>query len=170
MRSGRRRRLTATLVPTRASPKYPVTGYLFCRVNESSRAACRRQVSGRQPVGAQSLTRRLHVSAVGEIIEGKRTKKSVERLDFQVPKQKEKLRIGDGQSSTQTALCCCVVCLCVCGRALPVSASTFSGSGEKLGDIPRTGYQITRMKPADLKPLHAILFDRPGKVGTHGAG
>lgn len=22
------------------------------------------------------------------------------------------------------------------------------------------------MKPADLKPLHAILFDRPGKVGT----
>ncbi|KAI3361168.1 hypothetical protein L3Q82_012912 [Scortum barcoo] len=75
------------------------------------------------------------ISAAGEIIEGKRTKKTVERLDFQAPKQKEKLRIGDG-------------------------------SGDKLGDIPRTGYQITKMKPADLKPLHAILFDRPGKMAT----
>lgn len=37
------------------------------------------------------------VAAVGDIIEGKRTKKTVERLDFQAPKQKEKLRIGDGQ-------------------------------------------------------------------------
>lgn len=44
-----------------------------------------------------------------------------------------------------------------------------SGTGEKLGDIPRTSYQIAKMKPADLKPLHAILFDRPGKVGhTYG--
>lgn len=43
---------------------------------------------------------------------------------------------------------------------------SFSGSGDKLGDIPRTSYQITKMKPADLKPLHAILFDRPGKVRT----
>ncbi|KAM9852675.1 protein DEK [Aulostomus maculatus] len=71
----------------------------------------------------------------GEIIEGKRAKKTVERLDFQAPKQREKLRIGDG-------------------------------SGDKLGDIPRTSYQITKMKPADLKPLHAILFDRPGKMAT----
>lgn len=44
------------------------------------------------------------------------------------------------------------------------------GTGEKLGDIPRTWYQIAKMKPADLKPLHAILFDRPGKVGASGAG
>ncbi|XP_039886894.1 protein DEK isoform X3 [Simochromis diagramma] len=73
------------------------------------------------------------ISAVGEIIEGKRAKKTVERLDFQAPKQREKLKIGDG-------------------------------SGDKLGDIPRTSYQITKMKPADLKPLHAILFDRPGKM------
>ncbi|KAK2845141.1 hypothetical protein Q5P01_011800 [Channa striata] len=75
------------------------------------------------------------ISAVGEIIEGKRAKKTVERLDFQAPKQKEKLKIGDG-------------------------------SGDRLGDIPRTNFQITKMKPADLKPLHAILFDRPGKMAT----
>ncbi|KAI4786742.1 hypothetical protein KUCAC02_036928 [Chaenocephalus aceratus] len=73
------------------------------------------------------------ISAAGEIIEGKRAKKTVERLDFQAPKQKEKLKIGDG-------------------------------SGDKLGDIPRTCLQITKMKPADLKPLHTILFDRPGKT------
>ncbi|KAK2909774.1 protein DEK [Channa argus] len=75
------------------------------------------------------------ISAVGEILEGKRAKKTVERLDFQVPKQKEKLKFGDG-------------------------------SGDRLGDIPRTNFQITKMKPADLKPLHAILFDRPGKMAT----
>ncbi|XP_029307722.1 protein DEK isoform X2 [Cottoperca gobio] len=73
------------------------------------------------------------ISAAGEIIESKRAKKTVERLDFQAPKQKEKLKTGDG-------------------------------SGDKLGDIPRTGYQITKMKPVDLKPLHTILFDRPGKM------
>nr|XP_020473113.1 protein DEK [Monopterus albus] len=75
------------------------------------------------------------IPAGGEIIEGKRAKKTVERLDFQAPKQKEKLKIGDG-------------------------------SGDKLGDIPRTSFQITKMKPADLKPLHTILFDRPGKMAT----
>ncbi|KAM6936236.1 protein DEK [Lycodopsis pacificus] len=74
-------------------------------------------------------------SAAGDIVEGKRAKKTVERLDLQPPKQKEKLRIGDG-------------------------------SGDKLGDIPRTGHQITKMKAADLRPLHAILFDRPGKMAT----
>ncbi|TKS82725.1 Protein DEK [Collichthys lucidus] len=78
---------------------------------------------------------RSQISGAGEIIEGKRAKKSVERLDFQAPKQKEKLKIGDG-------------------------------SGDKLGDIPRTGYQISKMKPADLKPLYTILFDRPGKMAT----
>ncbi|KAJ4918271.1 hypothetical protein JOQ06_002044 [Pogonophryne albipinna] len=66
-------------------------------------------------------------------ISGKRAKKTVERLDFQAPKQKEKLKIGDG-------------------------------NGDKLGDIPRTCLQITKMKTADLKPLHTILFDRPGKT------
>lgn len=57
----------------------------------------------------------------------------------------------------------------VAGAAAGVADHHFlsvSGSGEKLGDIPRTGYQITKMKPADLKPLHVILFDRPGKVRT----
>ncbi|XP_026173680.1 protein DEK isoform X2 [Mastacembelus armatus] len=78
---------------------------------------------------------RSKIPAGGEIVEGKRAKKTVERLDFQAPKQKEKLKIGDG-------------------------------SGDKLGDIPRTSFQITKMKPADLKPLHAILFDRPGKMAT----
>jgi len=78
---------------------------------------------------------RSKIPAAGEIIEGKRAKKTVERLDFQAPKQREKLKIGDG-------------------------------SGDKLGDIPRTGYQINKMKPADLKPLHVILFDRPGKMAT----
>ncbi|XP_034029815.1 protein DEK isoform X2 [Thalassophryne amazonica] len=72
------------------------------------------------------------VSAVGEIIEGKRAKKAVERLDIQV-KQKEKFKVEDG-------------------------------GGDKLGDIPRTNYLLTKIKPADLKPLHTILFDRPGKV------
>ncbi|TDH11254.1 hypothetical protein EPR50_G00058920 [Perca flavescens] len=69
----------------------------------------------------------------GEILEGKRAKKTVERLDFQAPKQKEKLKTGDG-------------------------------SGDKLGDIPRIGFQINKIKAADLKPLHAILFDRQGKM------
>ncbi|XP_039974648.1 protein DEK isoform X2 [Xiphias gladius] len=78
---------------------------------------------------------RTKIPVVGEILEGKRAKKTVERLDFQAPKQMEKLKIGDG-------------------------------SGDKLGDIPRTSFQITKMKPADLKPLHAILFDRPGKMAT----
>lgn len=42
------------------------------------------------------------VAAAGEIIEGKRAKKTVERLDFQAPKQKEKLKIGDGKYLTMT--------------------------------------------------------------------
>ncbi|XP_036071690.1 protein DEK isoform X7 [Oryzias melastigma] len=74
-------------------------------------------------------------SGGGGVLQGKRAKKTVERLDLQAPKQKEKLRMGDG-------------------------------AGDKLGDIPRTSYQINRMKAADLKPLHSILYDRPGKVST----
>ncbi|XP_078478959.1 protein DEK-like [Lampetra planeri] len=75
-----------------------------------------------------------NIPVAGEIVEGKRAKKTVERLDFQARKQRE-LKIGDG-------------------------------SGDKLGDIPRTSFQITKMKTTDLKPLHAILFDRPGKIST----
>nr|XP_019963879.1 PREDICTED: protein DEK isoform X1 [Paralichthys olivaceus]XP_019963880.1 PREDICTED: protein DEK isoform X1 [Paralichthys olivaceus]XP_019963882.1 PREDICTED: protein DEK isoform X1 [Paralichthys olivaceus]XP_019963883.1 PREDICTED: protein DEK isoform X1 [Paralichthys olivaceus] len=78
---------------------------------------------------------RVKAPVVGDIIEGKRPKKMVERLDFQAPKQMEKLKIGDG-------------------------------SGDKLGDIPRTSFKLIKMKPADLKPLHTILFDRPGKIAT----
>lgn len=57
-------------------------------------------------------------------------------------------------------LCVCVLicCCCCCG----------AGSGDKLGDIPRTSFQISKMKREDLKPLHTLLFDRPGKVGTPG--
>lgn len=84
---------------------------------------------------AQSSPKKSRSSApaTNEIVEGKRTKKTVERLDIQAPKPKEKLKIEDG-------------------------------GGEKLGDIPRTGYHIGKMKPVDLKPLHALLFDRPGKI------
>lgn len=39
------------------------------------------------------------VAAVGEIVEGKRAKKTIERLDFQAPKQKEKLKVGDGNQT-----------------------------------------------------------------------
>ncbi|XP_061838949.1 protein DEK isoform X1 [Nerophis lumbriciformis] len=73
-------------------------------------------------------------SAGDVIVEGKRAKKSVDRLDFQAPKHKE-LTIGEG-------------------------------SGDKLGDIPRTNLQINKLKPDDLKPLHVILFERPGKIST----
>ncbi|XP_054638410.1 protein DEK-like isoform X2 [Dunckerocampus dactyliophorus] len=84
----------------------------------------------------KSSTKKTLLKSAGDVImEGKRTKKNVERLDFQAPKHKEKLRIAEG-------------------------------SGDKLGDIPRTNFQISKLKPADLKPLHAILFERPGKVGT----
>lgn len=72
------------------------------------------------------------ISDVGEILEGKRAKKTVERLDFQAPKPKEKIKIGDG-------------------------------GGDKLGDIPRTNYQINKRKAEELKLLHSILYDRPGK-------
>lgn len=68
----------------------------------------------------------------GEIIEGKRAKKSVERLDMQVPKT-FKLTIEEG-------------------------------SGEKLGDIPRIGFQLNKTKPDSLVPLHSLLFDRRGKL------
>ncbi|MEQ2218496.1 hypothetical protein XENOCAPTIV_003967 [Xenoophorus captivus] len=43
------------------------------------------------------------------------------------------------------------------------SCSKISGSGDKLGDIPRTNYEINKRKADELKLLHSILFDRPGK-------
>lgn len=54
--------------------------------------------------GLWTLTARcvVLVAAVGEIVEGKRAKKSVDRLDFQAPKQKEKLKIGDGKCWRRT--------------------------------------------------------------------
>lgn len=99
-------------------------------------------------------------AAVGDIIEGKRAKKTVERLDFQAPMQK-KLQIGDGQCWCYCCSSCCFCCVAPTNHYF----LSVSGSGEKLGDIPRTGYQITKMKTDNLKPLHIILFDRPGKVG-----
>ncbi|MEQ2269189.1 hypothetical protein XENORESO_000981 [Xenotaenia resolanae] len=42
----------------------------------------------------------------------------------------------------------------------------FSGSGDKLGDIPRTNYEINKRKADELKLLHSILFDRPGKSAS----
>lgn len=58
--------------------------------------------------GLWTLTARfvVLVAAVGEILEGKRAKKSVDRLDFQAPKQKEKLKIGDGKCWRWTDAVC----------------------------------------------------------------
>lgn len=71
-----------------------------------------------------------------EIMEGKREKKTVQRLDMQVPKPKEKLRIES------------------------------IGKGDKLGDIPRVNHAIGRLKAPLLKPLHKIIYDRPGAVAS----
>ncbi|KAJ8402785.1 hypothetical protein AAFF_G00364570 [Aldrovandia affinis] len=71
----------------------------------------------------------------GEIIEGKRQKKTVQRLDFSVVKPKERMKIEQGR-------------------------------GDKLGEIVRVAYFITKMKVEDLKPLHKIIFDRPGAVAS----
>ncbi|KAK5618778.1 hypothetical protein CRENBAI_011669 [Crenichthys baileyi] len=90
-----------------------------------------------QPVSDRtvSLNDLIPAADVGEIVEGKRAKKTVERLDFQAPKAKEKLKIA-------------------------------VGSGDKLGDIPRTNYEINKRKADELKLLHSILFDRPGKSAS----
>ncbi|CAL8249814.1 unnamed protein product [Boreogadus saida] len=68
-------------------------------------------------------------------VTGKRTKKTVARLEIQMAKPKEKLKVEDG-------------------------------GGDKLGDIPRTNHMIGKLKPGDLKPLHSIMFDRPGKTAS----
>ncbi|XP_037130879.1 protein DEK-like isoform X1 [Syngnathus acus] len=75
-------------------------------------------------------------------VAGKRAKKSVARLDLQAPKHKE-LKIAQDPPPT------------VC-----------AGSGDKLGNIPRTNFQIGKLKSEDLKPLHTILFERPGKMAS----
>ncbi|XP_049585742.1 protein DEK isoform X4 [Syngnathus scovelli] len=75
-------------------------------------------------------------------VAGKRAKKSVARLDLQAPKHKE-LKITQDPPPT------------VC-----------AGSGDKLGNIPRTNFQIGKLKSEDLKPLHTILFERPGKMAS----
>ncbi|KAL7874776.1 hypothetical protein SRHO_G00057460 [Serrasalmus rhombeus] len=72
----------------------------------------------------------------GEIIEGKREKKTVQRLDMQVSKPKEKPKIES------------------------------IGKGDKLGDIARVNHAIGRLKAPQLKPLHKILYDRPGAVSS----
>lgn len=84
------------------------------------------------PEKQSSSPEKSNIWGAGEIIEGKRAKKSVERLDMAVPKKAVKLTIGEG-------------------------------SGEKLGDIPRIGLQLNKMKPDLLVPLHTLLFDRRGK-------
>ncbi|KAG5857049.1 protein DEK [Anguilla anguilla] len=71
----------------------------------------------------------------GEIIEGKRLKKTVQRLDSSVAKPKERVKIEQGR-------------------------------GDKLGDIIRVAYFIGKMKVEDLKPLHKVIFDRPGAAST----
>ncbi|KAL0984861.1 hypothetical protein UPYG_G00149640 [Umbra pygmaea] len=72
---------------------------------------------------------------LSQIVEGKREKKMVKRLDVQVVKPKRVLKVE-------------------------------IGSGDKLGDIIRVNYQLRKLKVPDLKPLHMILFDMPGKIAT----
>lgn len=58
------------------------------------------------------LTRASCPAVVGEILEGKRTKKTVERLDFQAPKQMEKIKIGDGEDEGTADEHVCHLCRC----------------------------------------------------------
>uniref|UniRef100_W5MFJ4 Protein DEK n=1 Tax=Lepisosteus oculatus TaxID=7918 RepID=W5MFJ4_LEPOC len=69
------------------------------------------------------------------VVEGKRQKKKVMRLDFQISKSREPLSIE-------------------------------AGKGEKLGDIERIKYFIGKIKTHDLKPLHKLLYNRPGAEKT----
>ncbi|KPP62996.1 protein DEK-like [Scleropages formosus] len=80
-----------------------------------------------------------------EIIEGKREKKSVQRLDLQIGKPTEPVKIEE------------VLVTCI---SIP------TGRGTKLGDIEQVAYYIGRMKADELKPLHKILFNRPGAAAS----
>lgn len=76
-----------------------ISGNSLCSSNKNTWGG-RCYVYSGDPVSISVADCRFHshvVAAVGEIIEGKRAKKTVERLDFQAPKQKEKLKIGDGK-------------------------------------------------------------------------
>ncbi|XDV40683.1 hypothetical protein PO909_009716, partial [Leuciscus waleckii] len=70
-----------------------------------------------------------------EILEGKREKKIIQRLDL-MGKQKEKLKIES------------------------------TGRGDKLGDIARINHSIGKLKVPLLKPLHNIVYDRPGTASA----
>ncbi|XP_036827961.1 protein DEK isoform X3 [Oncorhynchus mykiss] len=72
---------------------------------------------------------------LSQIVEGKREKKTVQRLDFQVAKPAKVLKVENG-------------------------------GGDKLGDIARVNHHLGKLKVPDLKPLHTILFDMPGKIAT----
>ncbi|KAK7146985.1 hypothetical protein R3I94_009735 [Phoxinus phoxinus] len=70
-----------------------------------------------------------------EILEGKREKKIIQRLDL-MGRQKEKLKIES------------------------------TGRGDKLGDIARINHSIGKLKVPLLKPLHNIVYDRPGTASA----
>ncbi|XP_067304424.1 protein DEK isoform X2 [Pseudorasbora parva] len=70
-----------------------------------------------------------------EILEGKREKKIIQRLDL-MGRRKEKVKIES------------------------------TGSGDKLGDIARINHAIGKLKPDLLKPLHKIVYDRPGTASA----
>uniref|UniRef100_A0A8C1GUM2 Protein DEK n=1 Tax=Cyprinus carpio TaxID=7962 RepID=A0A8C1GUM2_CYPCA len=70
-----------------------------------------------------------------EILEGKREKKIIQRLDL-MSKPKEKPKIES------------------------------TGRGAKLGDIVRINHSIGKLKAPLLKPLHKIVYDRPGTAST----
>ncbi|XP_043921211.1 protein DEK isoform X2 [Protopterus annectens] len=70
------------------------------------------------------------------IVEGKREKKKVERLSFQ---------------------------------ASPTKNEPFKieeGKGEKLGEIERIQHFMSQIKSEELKPLHKLLYGRPGTVAS----
>lgn len=73
----------------------------------------------------------------GEIVEGKREKKVIQRLNMQIIKPKEKLKIES------------------------------TGKGDKLGDIARINHCIGKLNAPLLKPLHKIVYDRPGTVSFY---
>ncbi|KAL1259858.1 hypothetical protein QQF64_010435 [Cirrhinus molitorella] len=70
-----------------------------------------------------------------EILEGKREKKIIQRLDL-MSKPKEKPKIES------------------------------IGKGAKLGDIARINHSIGKLKAPLLKPLHKIVYDRPGTASS----
>nr|XP_061789058.1 LOW QUALITY PROTEIN: protein DEK-like [Nerophis lumbriciformis] len=58
----------------------------------------------------------------------------------------------------------CVERLFVAVPVVKEKLTIAQGSGDKLGDIPRINFQIAKLKPENLKPLHTILFERPGTM------